>query len=138
MSSYQRKSDWGCLAWFMLAFAILAAVLCVIMLASAPSGGGGSPCQSLSNNDRLGKGNSTGPVKWSDTSGGVTYVSFPVGATARSSSKPAPSSSPIKPGPALKPVMTGKGQTETQKPPRGGSGGSHKPHKVDIDLGDCD
>lgn len=110
MSSYQKKSDWGCLTWFLVAFAILALVITVIVLASAPSGGGAGPCQSLSNLDRLGRGNSTGPVKWSSATEGVTHVSSPV-----RTAKP-----------------------KTQKPPQGGSGGSHKPPKVDIDLGDCD
>jgi hypothetical protein len=123
MSSYRKKSDWGCLAWFILAFAIIAAVLCVILLASTPSGGGGSPCQTLPNLDRPSEGNSTGPVKRGRTNGVVTYISSPVTTTAGGGRKP----TPVKPGPA-----------KTQKPPQGGSGGHHKPSKVEVDPGDCD
>lgn len=90
MSSYREKSDWGCLAWFLLAFAIIAVVLCLIVLASTPSGGGGSPCQSLANNDRLDMGNSTKPVKLVGDNGGVTYVSYPVQLDGRVGGKPTP------------------------------------------------
>jgi hypothetical protein len=124
MSSYQKKSDWGCLGWFLLAFAVLCLVILAIVLATTPSGGGAGPCQSLSNNDRLGKGNSTAPVKWSRAA--VTVV--PVGSSPR----------PVKPAPAVKPVLPNNGQPKTQKPPQGGSGGSHKPSKHKLDLDDCD
>lgn len=88
MSSYRKKSDWGCLAWFLLAFAIIAVVLCLIVLASTPSGGGGGPCQSLANNDRLDVGNSTKPVKLVGDNDGVTYVSYPVKPSGKGGSKP--------------------------------------------------
>lgn len=142
MSSYRKKSDWGCLAWFILAFAIIAAVLCVILLATSPSGGGGSPCQSLSNNDRLGKGNSTRLVKLVGSTANVTDVSFPVGTTGGGGGKPAPVKPvPVKPGPAIQPVkptLSKPVPVSTAKPPQGGSGGLHKGPKVDIDIGDCD
>lgn len=113
MSSYRKKSDWGCVGWFLLAFTILSVVIWLIVLASTPSGGGSGGCQSLANLDRLYKGNSTAPVKYRQTT-----VFHPVGVSGGSGSRPA--------------------QPKTQKPPKGGSGSPHKAPHVDLDIGDCD
>lgn len=135
--SYRKKSDWGCLGWFLLAFAILALILLVIVLASTPSGGGAGRCESRTNLDRLDRGNSTVLVKWSVATEGVTHISSPDRTTGGSGSKPAPKPvSPVKPGPAPQPVTPDKGQPT--KPPQGGSGGSHKAPHIDLDIEDCD
>lgn len=36
MTIYRKKSDWGCLPWFLLAFVILGLIIVLISLAASP------------------------------------------------------------------------------------------------------
>lgn len=133
MTIYRKKSDWGCLPWFLLAFVILGLIIVLISLAASPSGGSGGPCGSLSNPGEARRTDSTTAVKWAGHTSGVMQVSSSGTSTGGAGGK---GSSGSRPGPAPKPVSPVK--PAPVKPPQGGSTGKPKSPKIKIDVDDCD
>lgn len=131
MTIYRKKSDWGCLPWFLLAFVILGLIIVLISLAASPSGGSGGPCGSLSNPGEARRTDSTTAVKWAGHTSGVMQVS------SSGTSTGGKGSSGSKPGPAPKPVSPVK-PAPPQSPPKGTPGGKVKSPKVKIDVDGCD